>query len=209
VPNGTVPNGTILLQAFAAMLAVVGVQVGLFVAAWASAVLAFLLSGVNHCGRYDTGGYGYDGVAQYHDYSGQELAQCGNRCDIAVSHCGKSDYCPVYAGRNAGKQSIWGAAFNNIHYGAQDAHQYHHEHEIDQNLDEALAYALQQQVALVQEREQLEHAEYAEQAEGSHQGQISERREEHAEQLGQGSHQVYYTKEAEHILTFYRRAIYP
>ena len=57
------------LQTFAAVFAVVGVEVGLLVAAGASAVFAFLLGGVNHCGRYDTGGHSYDGVTQDHYYS--------------------------------------------------------------------------------------------------------------------------------------------
>ena len=56
-------------QALAAVLAVVGVEVSLFIAAGASAVLSFLLGGVNHCGRYDTGGHGNDGVTKDHYYT--------------------------------------------------------------------------------------------------------------------------------------------
>ena len=57
------------LQALAAVLAVVSVEVCLLVAAGASAVLSFLLRSVNHCGRYDTCWYSYDGVTQNHHYS--------------------------------------------------------------------------------------------------------------------------------------------
>ena len=58
--EGTVP--IVYLEALAAVFAVVGVEVCLLVAAGASAVLSFLFGGVYHCGRYYTGGHGYDGV---------------------------------------------------------------------------------------------------------------------------------------------------
>ena len=51
------------------MLAIISTKVSLLVAARASAVLALLLGGIYHGGRYDTGGYGNDGVTQYHHYS--------------------------------------------------------------------------------------------------------------------------------------------
>ena len=73
-PNDTVVSfpcvtSVFLLQTFTAVFAVVGVEVGLLVAAGASAILAFFLGGINHGGRYNTGWHSYDGVTQDHDYS--------------------------------------------------------------------------------------------------------------------------------------------
>ena len=133
------------------MLAVVGVEISFLIAARASAILTFLIGGIDHCGRYDTGGYGYDGVTKNHYYSRQELSECRNRRYVTVAYCGQCNNCPVDAGGNASELGVGRTTLNYVHDGAQYAYQHHHKHEVNQNLGEALAYALQQEVALIEE----------------------------------------------------------
>jgi hypothetical protein len=52
---------------FSAMLAVVGFEVGLFVATWTASIFSLALGSVYHGGRHDTCGHSYDGVTKYHD----------------------------------------------------------------------------------------------------------------------------------------------
>lgn len=190
------------------MLAVVGVEVGLLVAARAAVVPAFLLGLIYHGGGYDAGRYGDDGVAEYHNHAGDNLASHCDWGDVAISHGGEGDDCPIDAGKEVAELGAFGIALYHEHDGAEDDYEYGDKEEIDDEFVEASLDTLNEEVALVDEGEEFEHAEYSEQTNRTHDGEVLELWEEDAEELGNGSEEIDDSEETQHIVSLLGFAIH-
>ena len=184
------------------MLAVVGLEVCLFVATRTAPVFAFLLGLVNHRCRYDTRRNGNDSVAQNHDQTGKETTESGNRRDVAISHGGQRDDGPVDTGGNVRECRIGLSTLDHKGECADDGDEDDDKEEIDGNLLETHPDALHQQVALVDEREEFEHPEDTGETECTQDEEIARAAEERNERQieGQGSQQVDDAKETEGVV---------
>ena len=76
------------------MFAVVGFEVGFFVAAGTASVFTLTLGLVNHGGGYDAGGDGDDGVAEDHDEPRKDATDGGDGGDVAIADGGEGNDCP-------------------------------------------------------------------------------------------------------------------
>lgn len=155
------------------MLAIIGLQVRLLIAAWTPAVHTLLLGLINHGGRDDTRRHRNDGVAEYHDEAGQQPADGGDRSDVAITHGGEGDDCPVDAGGDRGELRAWLPTLHHEHDGAENGDQNEHEQEVNGYLAEASLDAFQEEKPLVDEREQPEHSENADEPECSQNEEVS------------------------------------
>ena len=124
------------------MFAVVCIEVGLLVASWATAVRAFFLRLVNHCGRDDACWDSDDGVAEYHYHAREELTYSCVRGYVTITYCCECYYSPVDACRYVRELCTWVMTFHYIHYSADNAYKYYNKEEIDQNLCHASSDAL-------------------------------------------------------------------
>ena len=141
------------------MLAVVGFEVGFFVAARAATVLALAFGLVYHGGRHDTCGDSDDGITQNHDDAGKEASHEGDRGDVAITNGGEGDNRPIDAGADVGELGIGLVSFDHKHQSSHDGDEDEDEEEIDKYLPETHTDALEKQIAFVDEREELEHTE--------------------------------------------------
>ncbi len=147
------------------MFAVVGFEVGFFVAAGTASVFTLTLGLVNHGGGYDAGGDGDDGVAEDHDEPGKDTSDSGDRGDVAIANGGEGDDCPVDTGHDVGELGAGLPSLNDEHEGAEDGDKDEDKEEIDEYLTETQSDALEEEVAFVDEGEEFEHAENADEPE--------------------------------------------
>ena len=155
------------------MLAVVGFEVCFLVAAGAASVLSLLLGLVYHGGRHDAGGDCDDGVAQYHDHAGEETPDKGDGSDVAITHRGEGDDCPVDAGADVGELCVRLSSFHHEHEGADDGDENEDEEEIDKYLTETQADTLEKKITLVDKGKELEHTENAQETENSQDEEVA------------------------------------
>lgn len=142
---------------------------------------ALLASLVYHRGTDNTCWHSDDGVAQNHDGTGKEAAEDCDRGDVAIAHSGESDDSPINARWDVGELSVWLIAFNHIHQGAENHHQYYHKQEIHSNLSQTLPYALQEQETLIDEGKEPQHTEDADESERSQDEEVASAGEERNE----------------------------
>lgn len=191
------------------MLAVVGFEVGFFVAARAATVLALAFGLVYHGGRHDTCGDSDDGITQNHDDAGKEASYEGDRCDVAIADGCEGDNRPVDAGADVRELRAWLVSLDDEHESSDDGNEDEDEEEIDEYLTETQADTLQEQVALVDEGEELEHTEDTYESEHTQDKEVACRRETWNEGKieRQGRQKVDDTKETEGIVLGARRAV--
>ena len=116
------------------MLAVVGFEVGLFVATWTASIFSLALGSVYHGGRHDTCGDSDDGITQNHDDAGKEASYEGDRCDVAISNGGHRDDSPIDAGAQIRELCARLTSLNHEHECAQNGDEDEDEEEIDEYL---------------------------------------------------------------------------
>lgn len=196
------------LQPLSAMLAIVRLQIRLVATSWTASLPAFPFRLVNHRCRDDASGNRNDGIAEDHDKTGEEPADHGHWGDVAIAYRGQRDYCPVDACWYAGELCAGFVALHHEHQRAYDGDEHYDEKEINQYLVHALADALYEQVALVDEGKKLEHPEDANESERSHQRHIAQRRIDNAEYLWQGGKQVNDAEETENVFALVWRTIH-
>ncbi len=202
-------GGMLGSQSFAAVLAVVGFEVGFLVATGAAAVGAFLLGLVNHGGRDDAGGNGDDGVAKNHDEPGEDATDGGDGGDVAVADGGEGDNRPVDAGHDVGELGAGLPALNDKHESAEDGDKDEDKEEIDEYLTETQSNALKKEVSLVDEGEEFEHAENADESEHTQDEEVTcggEQGDE-GEVEREGRHEVDDAEETEGIVFGTWRAV--
>ena len=147
------------------MLAVVGSEVGLLVAAGTTSVLALAFGLVNHGGRHDTRRHSNDGVTEYHDDARKEATdECDGR-DVAITHGSEGNNRPIDAGADVGELSAGLPTFDDEHKGAEDGDKNEHKQEVNEYLTKTEPHALQEQIPLVDEGEELEHTEDTDESE--------------------------------------------
>ena len=173
------------------------------------AVLLFAarLMVVYHLSAHDTRRHGHDGVAHEHDYRREHSAHERGRRYVAIAHGSHRHDCPVDARRNVGKRRTGNAAFHDIHECAHADDQYDHEEKEDAYLRCADDDGAHQQVAFLQETEELEHPKDANQAECTYDHKVTHRAEEPSDVERQRAQQVDDAKEAQSILARLVRTI--
>ena len=191
------------------MLAVVCSEVSLFIAARTAPVLALPLRLVYHGGRHDACGHGDDGVTQNHHEARQEASDDGDRRDVAITDGGEGHYRPVDARADVCELRIRPSSLDDEHQRADDGDQDEDEKEIDHDLLEAELDALHQEVPLIDEGEELEHAEDADQTEDSDDEEVACRREagDEREVEGQRGEKVDDAEETEGVVLGTWRAV--
>lgn len=155
------------------MLAIVRLEVCFLVASGTTSVLALPLSGVNHGGRHDTRGNGDDGVAENHDDAGKDAPDGGDGSDVAIAHSGEGDNGPIDAGTDVGELRIRLPTFDHEHEGAKNNNENENEEKINEYFPEAETDALHEEIALVDESEELKHSEDANETKGAQNEEVA------------------------------------
>ena len=155
------------------MLAVVGLEVGLLVAARAAPILSLALGLVNHGGGDDTRRHSDDGVTQYHDERGKEATDKGYWGDVTITDGGEGDDGPIDAGADICELGARLVSFDHKHQGSHDGDEDENEKEIDKYLPDTELDALKEKMTLIDESEELEHAENADDSEDTQDEEIA------------------------------------
>lgn len=194
-------------QLFATLAAIVVLLIDLGVAAGTTVVDGALTSGIYNVGRNNARGNGDDGVTQNHDESGEELAETCGGGDVAITDSRQRDDRPIDARRNARELCARLIALHDIHQHAEDADKDDDKEEINKDLRQASANALEQQVALIDECEQVEDAEHTNQSQHSKDAEVAQLRNEDAQQNGPCGHSVNDAEETQRIVTLAGRTV--
>ena len=191
------------------MFAVVGFEVGFFVAAGTASVFTLTLGLVNHGGGYDAGGDGDDGVAENHDEPRKDATDGGDGGDVAIADGGEGNDCPVDAGHDVGELCAGLSSFDDEHKGAEDGDEDEDKEEIDEYLAETQTDALKEEVAFVDEGEEFEHAEDADEPEHTQDEEVARggKTGDEGEVEREGRHKVDDAKETEGIVSGAWRAV--
>ena len=191
------------------MLAVVGFEVGFFVAARAATVLALAFGLVYHGGGHDTCGDSDDGITQNHDDAGKEASHEGDRGDVAITNGGEGDNRPIDAGADVCELRVRLCSLDDEHERTDDGDEDEDEEEIDKYLLETHANALEKQITFVDERKEFEHSENTQKSEHTQDEKVACRRKARDEGKikRQGGHKVNNTKKTEGIVLGARRTI--
>ena len=155
------------------MLAIVRLEVCFLVASGTASVLALPLSGVNHGGRHDTRGNGDDGVAENHDDAREDAPDGGDGGDVAIAHSGEGNNGPIDAGTDVGELRVRLPTFDHEHEGAKNDDEDEDKKKIDKYLPEAETDALHEQIAFVNESEELQHSEDANETDGAQNEEVA------------------------------------
>ena len=191
------------------MLAVVGFEVGLFVATGAAAILTFALGLVNHGSGDDTRRNGDDGVTKNHHDAREEAPDNGNGGDITIANGGEGDNSPIDAGADVGELRIGLSSLYDEHEGSEDGDEDENKEEIDKYLPETEFDALQKKIPLVDEGEEFEDSEDADESEDTQDEKVACGREAGNEGKveRQRRQKVDNAKETEGIILGTRRAV--
>ena len=147
------------------------------IAARAVAVLGLLFRLVDDVSRYNTRWNSNDGVTQQHDEGREQATDRRHRRDVAIAHRCHRDDGPIDRCGQVGELRTRLSALHHEHQGSQAGHQYQHKEELDRYLGQTLLERVHQQIALIDEAEQLEYAEDTDKAERT--------QEDHVARVGQ------------------------
>ena len=183
------------------MLAIVGLEVCFLVASRTASILAFALGLVNHRGRNNTCRNSDDGVTKNHDDAGQKASNNSDRGDVTITDGSEGNNRPIDAGADVGELRTWLCSFYNEHERANDGDEDEDKGKIDEYLAETQTDALHQEVAFVDEGEELEHTEDTDESEHTQNEEIACRREarDEGEVERQGRQKVNDAKETEGV----------
>ena len=166
-----------------------------------------LLRLVDESGADDTRGHSDDGVTEEHDEGGEEASHESDGGDVTITHRRHGHDGPIDAGADVGKVRARLTLFANIHEGTEASDEYEHEDEINQYLLQAFAQRLHEQITFVDEGEQLEHAEDANQSEGTEQDEVACSRDDEKDVGWECSEKVNDAEERKDVAAFVGRAI--
>ena len=162
---------------------------------------------VHHLSTHNTRRHSHDGVAHQHDDCGKHSAEERCRSNVAVSNRRHRHDCPIDAGRDVGERRVRDAAFHYVHQCAHTDDHDDHEEEEDANLRGTDDEGTHQEVALLQEAEELEHAKDTDEAECTHYHKVANRSEYPAYVERQSTQQVNDTEEAKGIIAWFVGAV--
>lgn len=191
------------------MLTIVRLQISFLITPWTTSVRAFLLGFIDHRGAHDASRNGDDCVTENHHHTRKELAHRSDGGDVAIAHSGERDDSPIDARWDVGERGVGKVAFNHVHHCADDCHEDEHKEKIYGYLPKAHPDTLHQQVAFVDEGEELEHAEDAYETESAENEEVAcacKERDERKVERHSGK-QVNDAEEAEHVVAWTRRTV--
>lgn len=181
----------------------------LVAASGACSMLHFPVRVVYERGCDDARGDGDDGVAQQHDEGREQSAEGCHGCDVAIAHGGHGDDGVVDGCSKVGELGVGLVAFDEIHERADARHEDKHEHEVHHDFAHTASQGLQQQIALVEKAEELEHPEDADEAERAQEHHVARAGEDDAEIGWDGRDEVDDAEETKCIVSRPWRTIEP
>ena len=190
--------------------AVPAIGVTLFIYLLATARAASVLHGflcfVDDCGGYDACWDGDDGVTEKHDDGRKDFTKERDRSDIAIANGGERDDGPIDAGGEVCELRAGESSFHHIHECAETAHKHDDEEEEHKDAIEAFLDGNEQEIALIDELEKLEDAEYTKQAQGTELADVACSRKKPDNVKRNGGEEIHNAEEAEDVAALAWRA---
>lgn len=115
----------------------------------------------------------HDGVAHEHDYCAEHASGECCRCDVAVANGCHCHYGPIDTCGNIDERCAWNVPLDNKHEGSHADNHDDHKEEEDANFRGADDDGAHQEIALLQETEELEHAEDTDETEGAYNHKVA------------------------------------
>ena len=162
---------------------------------------------MNELGTDNTCGHSQDGIAHKHDDGTEETPHGGDGGNVSITDGSHGNDSPIDTGGDVRKGRPLDVSLYHVHEGSHGDDHDDHKEEKDHDLAAAEHEGTQEEVAFLEEAEQLEHTEHPDKTEGTHYHQVAYRTYNPPYIQGQGAEQVYYAKETEGILARLRGTI--